>query len=541
MPLDDLVAQLAFGKQTPKAAPALGLYLSPDVIYLSETHSGKDGKIVVDHLVRIPIPSEGKSPTATATMSTDFLADPLKVAGLVRQSMSQLRWNAKNVRVTLSHHLGLLRYFSMPAVEHRFLRTAVPFEAKKYIPIPFDVLAHDFQAFPLPADATGKARVGVLIAVTQKKNIANVQGLLDSLGLKLDGLEVAPLSVLRLWQAVDPERDPAPFLHVHMDGGSVRIMVVEKGVPAFFREVFLGEAATLNDLRKIDLPGCVSFVQKQLGMTGISRLRVSGGIPDLEAFKNAFSQEAGLPAAAQDMPKLLSIKSGDWGGYASLGASGHLLFPAATTIDLVAQDRISDEERQAARNIMLAGAGLAAFLVVMGLIKSATYSYNARELRRYHIEPDISTTLQGMGPDDIDRRLKDMQTQLDQLKAVTGSATQTKLSTVLREIIAVMPDKVWLDHIAVGSPLMGAQTTPFTVTLRGHAQDRDVSAEQALAFKFQDSLLRSPLGKNFDVQLSVTKEGSGTDLAAEPGLDPDALAAKLEGRTSFTMELRSKR
>ncbi|MDE2291136.1 MAG: pilus assembly protein PilM, partial [Elusimicrobia bacterium] len=330
----------------------------------------------------IPIPSEGKAPGATATMSTDFLSDPAKIAGLVRQSMSQLRWNSKSVRVTLSHHLGLLRYFAMPAVERRFLPSAVPLEAKKYIPIPFDVLAHDYQAVPLPPDAGGKPRLGVLIAVTQKKNIENVKGLLASLGLTLAGIEVAPLSVLRLWQTIEPAKDPAPFVHVHFDGGSVRIMVVERGVPVFFREVFLGADAVLADLRKIDLSGCLSFVSKQLGLAGISRLRVSGSLPNLPELMDALAQEAGLPAQVQDTPKLLSIKSGDWGGYAALGASAYSLAPVAA-IDLAAADRVSDDELRAARNIVLGGAALAALLCGSGLTKSASYSYRARELHRY--------------------------------------------------------------------------------------------------------------------------------------------------------------
>jgi hypothetical protein len=44
--------------------------------------------------------------------------------------------------VTLSHHLGLLRYFAMPAIDRRFWKTSVPLEAKKYIPIIASVSEH---------------------------------------------------------------------------------------------------------------------------------------------------------------------------------------------------------------------------------------------------------------------------------------------------------------------------------------------------------------------------------------------------------------
>lgn len=545
--LDDIVEQIAFGEQGPKNASCLGLYLSPEVVYLSESRM-KDGKLVVDHLVRIPIPvDEKKKPGATATMNTDFLEDPAKIGGLIKQSMSQLRWNSKNVRVTLSHHLGLLRYFVMPAMERRFLKSAVPIEAKKYIPIPFDLLAHDYQAVPVPADPTGKPRVGIVIAVTQRKNIEHVRGLLDSLGLKLDGLEVAPLSVLRLWQAVDAPKDPAPFLHVHLDGGSVRVMVVDRGSPVFFREVFLSSDATPQDLRKIDLTGCLSFVQKQLGLTTVSRLRVSGSIPNLEEMKNAFAQDTNLPATIQDTPKLLSVKSGDWAGYSALGASAHSLLPSVSTLDMAAMERVTDEEKQTARDIMIAGVVVAVMLACAGLLKSATYTYRAQELHKYEnkIDPDVKASLDGMDPIAIDALLKDMQAQLDQMRAVTNSTVRhPKVSVVLKEIIDAMPDKIWFDHVSVVNPLMGADKQPFIITLRGHAQDSSVAAEQSLAFQFKDTLIRNPvLGKLFEISLALQKMAGDDDTAMNSpnGLDPKALAEKLEERTQFTLELKAKR
>jgi len=538
--IDKIIEQLAFGAEGRAAGSSLGLYLSPDTIYLAESHVEKTGKFVVDHLVRIPIPTDVKNPSGTATMSTDFLSDPLKVAGTIRQTMSQMRWNSKRVRVTLSHHLGLMRYFAMPAMERRFLRTAVPIEAKKYIPIPFDVLAHDFQTTPLAPDAQGKPRIGVLIAVTQKKNLANIQGLLDSLGLKLDGLEVAPCSVLRLWQAIDPPRGPEPFAHVHIDGGNVRVAVFDKGFPIFFREVFLGSDAAVSDQRKIDLSGCLSFVQKQLGVTGLARVRVSGTTPALEELRAAFAEEAGIEAVIQDTPKLLCVKSGDWGGYAALGASALSLVPTPVSLDLAATDRVTDDERTAARDVLFLGGALALFLVGAGLLKSATYNYRARELKQYVIEPDIATAFAGLGPIDIDARLLDMQGQLKQLSAVTSSPDRPKLSIMLKEIIESMPDKIWLDRIAIANPLAGESHLPVTIALKGKAQDRDVTEEQALAFTFKENLLRNPvLGKMFDVQISLQK-GTNTDMSAQSGMDPAALASRLEERTVFTLNMRGK-
>ena len=47
---DQLIDQLAFGKSKPASGPCLGLYLSPETIYIAETRPGKNGSVTVDHL-----------------------------------------------------------------------------------------------------------------------------------------------------------------------------------------------------------------------------------------------------------------------------------------------------------------------------------------------------------------------------------------------------------------------------------------------------------------------------------------------------------
>ncbi|MDP3543831.1 MAG: hypothetical protein Q8T11_15290 [Elusimicrobiota bacterium] len=535
--LDQLIDTLAFGKSKPASGPCLGLYLSPEMLYIAETRPGKGGAVIVDHLVRIPIPPEGKAAAAgTMTMSTDFLADPVKIGGLIRQSMSQTRWNSKNVVVSLSHHLGLLRYFPMPPMERRFLLTSVPIEAKKYIPIPFDALAHDFQAEAMPPDAAGKPRLGVLIAVTQNKNLANIQGLLATLGLNLIGLEVAPCSVLRLWQAVEPAKGPEPFVQAHFDGGNVRIMICDRGLPVFFREVFMGETAALSDQRKVDMTGCLSFAQKQLGMTGISKIKLSGTPATLGPWKDAFTAETGVAVEIQDTAKLLSIKGGDWGGYAAIGASTRPSVPSAVTIDLATQDRVGDDERQVARDIIVAGLAGALLIAGVGIFQATTYSQRAKVLNEYKIEPDVQAALQGLRPADIDLKLVEMKDQLEKLRAVTGNE-RVVISTILREIVALMPDNMWLTKVSVLNPLANDKAG-LALSLSGRVRGATGAEEQDTAFQFKEILLSDPsLGPKFDVQISVQGKSTSPDSSGS-GLDPEALARRLESRTEFIIDMK---
>ncbi|MBI5247096.1 MAG: pilus assembly protein PilM [Elusimicrobia bacterium] len=537
---DELIDNLAFGKAKAAAGPCLGLYLSPETVYIAETRVDR-GAVAVDHLVRVPIPPDGKAAAAgTMTMSTDFLADPAKVGGLIRQSMAQIRWKSKNVVVTLSHHLGLLRYFPVPLMERRFLRTAVPVEAKKYIPIPFDALARDFQVASMPPDQAGKARLGALIAVTQNKNLANITAVLQTLGLNLIGLEVAPCSVLRLWTAIEPPKGPEPFVQAHFDGGSVRIMICDRGLPVFFREVFLGAAASLTDQRKIDMTGCLSFAQKQLGLTGVSKIKLSGSPAALTPWQDAFTSETGVKAEIQDTAKLLSIKGGDWGGYAAIGASTRSAVSSSLTIDLAAKDRVGDDERQVARDIIVAGMLLGAFIALVGIFQAATYNHRAKELNNYKVEPDVKAALQGLPPSQIEQKLQEMQDQLRRLKQVTGTE-RPLVSTTLRQIIELMPENMWLTRITVTNPLAG-EKTGLDITLRGRTRGATANEEQEMAIAFKETLLKDPvLGKIFDVQLALQGKAAVAEPVGTGGLSPEALARKLEDRTEFTLDLKGKR
>ena len=531
--LDDMIDQIAFGKTAPKAGPVLGMYLSPEVIYLAETHFDK-GQIVVDHLVRIPVPAPEKaaaSPAATGTLNTDFLMNNEKLTALIKQSMGSIKWGTKDVFVTLSHHLGLLRYFAMPTIDRRFWNSAVPVEAKKYIPIPFDALSHDFQVVPLPPDASNKPRQGALISVTQRKNLANVSELLKALDLKLIGMEVAPCSVLRLWESMDKDRAGKTHCQVHFDGGSIRILLADKGLPVFFRELFLGKEAQLGDQRKIDLAGCASFAQKQLGAGQLGQVFVSGGIPDLAQWQETFGKELGMAAAVHDTPARLGIKGGDWGGYAAIGASLRLLTAGPITLDLGQVGKITDEERRTARDIIFGSAALAIFFAVVGVYRSFSYTYRARELQKYQTEPEIEAVFAGKGALDIEAMLRLMNVQGQGARIAQNDPI--KATALLQDLVNAMPDNTWLTDIHYKNPVVKNLNDTVTMTVSGRAKGASVSAEQDMAFSFRDKLLKSPiLGKVFpEVQVSVS--GKPVDIDSSKSLDPETLQERLEERTTF--------
>lgn len=538
MSVREIIESIAFGRAKRDAKPALGLYLSPDAIFLAEA-SRVDSQLGAARLARIPLSNNLRNASAAATLNSEFLSDTKKIADLIKPSLGQGPWSSQEVRVSLSHHLSQVRYFPIPSVDRRFLKSAVLIEAKRYIPIAFEQLERDFQVLPAPPDAAGKQRMGVLIAVSQRQCIEHVKKLIEALGLKSAGVEVGPTSFMRLLGGVDPAAERGEYAHIHVDSGSVRIVVCSNGVPVFFREVLLGQDANVGDLRKIDLGGCLSFVEKQFGLPQAKSVRLSGGMANLDILKDALAQESGLPTTVQDLAKTLSIKSGEWGALAALGASAHALVPSPITIDLAPVDRVSDEEMRVARDILLASVACAAMLAGSGLTKAVSMQIQTRELTKYRnsIDPEIAANLKGHTAEEIQVMMKDMQEQLGAIH--TLDLDVPKLSQVLKSIIDVMPTNVWLDKISMSSavPGVGAVRKTLQFELSGHAQDENISAEQAQAFRFKEALLHDPfLSKIFDFQISVNK-----DEIAPDSTDSKTIAARREGRTTFILDAKAKK
>ena len=537
MSIDKLIDQLAFGQTGVRVSSCLGMFLSPEAVCLAQSHVA-GGKAVVDALVRIPLsPPAGGAIRATATASSgtlnaDFLADNDKIGPLLREAVSQTRWNTKHVFVTLAYQIGLLRYFTMPAVERRFWKSSVPLEAKKYIPIAFDQLNYDFQVIPLEPDPGGRSRQGALVAVTQKKNIASINELLEGAGLNMVGIEVAPCSVMRLWDLLEKGKDGRPYCQVHFDAGSIRILVADKGIPVFFRDVFLGEEPAVSDLRRLDLGGCIGFAQKQLGVGAMSEVRLSGSGVELAAWQEAIAQEVAAPVEVQDIAGMLAIPSGDWGSYAAIGASARFTAPSPTVLDVGQVGKVSADERRTARDIFIVSAAVALWFLSCGLIQGFLCRRDLKELARYKRPPDIEMAFAGKPVAAIEEMIASLRAQVEVAQGL--QAQSSKATAILKDVIDSLPDKVWLTRISLSNPILKKNPAgDQEMSLAGHCVGPTPGDERDLAYEFKERLLKSPVVGKFFSDIQISYAAKPIPENTNQTLDPDALARMVEERTAF--------
>lgn len=544
--IKEQIVHFSLGVTIPKIERSLGLYISPEALFLSEAHLGDGGKPAVDHVVRVPVPPNLKAPAQGAkagALNAEFLARVDDLAKILEESLAKIAWSTKFVTVTLSHHFGILRYFAMPSVERRFWAMSVPLEAKRYIPIPFDELSYDFQVFPPSTGFDKKGRQVVLFGVTPLQNVENIKLLVTRLGLQLAGLELSHCSVARVLSQVDPGSASGPTARVHFDDKVVHILVTNHGLPILTREITLATPSPQMESRKLDMKGCVDFCRNQLGMGEAPRLTLSGSTQEMESWKAVLSQETGLAAEHQELSKLVAVKGSEWGGVGSLGASLRAQAPGVLQVDLCKVGRVPQEEKDAVLTLLKASGAAALFFVALGFMNQVRIFYYDRELSSLRRTVAVLPAFQGKKPEEIEKMIAQMRTGSSTFAHLSGSRLgATGVLTVLAE---QTPDRVWLKSLNYQSPLLASGDSGSVLDLSGHTSAENQPKELEISTQFKENLVKEKergFSRVFR-ECIPSFQTRAEDLAAPKEDEKKGSQGELlrQMRTTFRISCRSKR
>ncbi len=535
MDLDDAVQQWAFGSSRPKHTSCLGLFVSPGVVYAAAVRL-KGAQLAVENLLRFPVPSAGASPSAApAALTDDFLNDAASFADFLNKNLGAAKRAGPDVVVTLSRQMGLFRYFMMPAVERKFWTTAVRLEIKKHVPLALETLKFDFQVIPPGKSGTSKSRQGVLTAVTGKDTVGKIEKIIAAAGLKLAGVEVATCSIARLWDRLDADAERKPYAHVLVDATSLRFLVINKGVPVLLRELLWNQTPSIFEaLRRIDFGNSLRFAADTLGSGPVTRALVSGRLPDMAAWRQALSQDAGIPVQDADVDAPLGLRGGDWAAYASVGAAAKFMFPNAINADVAQRGRVAEDELRAAKNILIIGVVLAAFFGISGLVNQVLYMVRSQALARFHREPRLEAQFKGKTEMAIRTMIQAMQGRATVFDGIMGATAKLRASHLLAEVADALPPQLWLRSISFDHPLkIQGRRGDSQLSLSGFARASTRDEEAALILKFKEDLLKA---RDIAAFLGHIDVAMGADEAGAGRTDANGNQIRLQ-QTSFSLTL----
>jgi type IV pilus assembly protein PilM len=102
-----------------------------------------------------------------------------------------------SAQVSVSNQKVIVRNIEMPDMTEAELLGAIEYQAQDYIPIPVDEAVLDFQILGKKADADGQPRQEVLLVAAQKAMVETLLTSLKQAGLKVSGVDVSSLALIR--------------------------------------------------------------------------------------------------------------------------------------------------------------------------------------------------------------------------------------------------------------------------------------------------------------------------------------------------------
>ncbi len=126
------------------------------------------------------------------------IKDPEALAGIIRQGLVKVKGEkirTKNVAVSLPEKKAFLEVIQMPKMAYEDLKTAVPFEAENYIPLPLEKVYLDFQKVRPVLNHLD--HLDILIAAIPRETVGPYISSLKKAGLSARALEVESQSISR--------------------------------------------------------------------------------------------------------------------------------------------------------------------------------------------------------------------------------------------------------------------------------------------------------------------------------------------------------
>jgi len=193
----------------------------------------------------------------------------------MRAFANQNKLRGRAVQVAVSNQKVIVRNVDMPEMTEDELRGAIEFQAQDYIPIPVDEAVLDFQVVGKKVNAEGVARQEVVLVAAQKTMISTLYGALKQAGLKVAGIDVSSMALVRALVPTtpflaDPAENKVCVAIADVSSSVCTLVVAVGGVTKFTRVINFSSdrfAAALSQQRGIPM-GDAQVLAQRVGLAG---------------------------------------------------------------------------------------------------------------------------------------------------------------------------------------------------------------------------------------------------------------------------------
>jgi len=176
---------------------------------------------------------EFKSSNNTSQMADKQMQNILKlpdgeIIWGIKEVLKKAKIKANDTVASIPSFSTFATVIEMPYLSEKDLAKSLPFEARKYIPVPLDEVVLDWSIIDIPkgpVDATKPTIVEVFLAAVSKDETMRYQRIMQGAGLNLRALELENSALIRALLG----NDLSPTVIINIGGRSTSILIVNRG------------------------------------------------------------------------------------------------------------------------------------------------------------------------------------------------------------------------------------------------------------------------------------------------------------------------
>ncbi|MBI3322226.1 MAG: hypothetical protein HYZ94_00920 [Candidatus Omnitrophica bacterium] len=485
---------------------------------------------------------EGQASTepAPATLKTE---EPM--IACIRNILEKLALSAPQLYAGLPAESVVIRYFQMPAIPLHERKSAIAFEAKKYLPFKLEELITDFQATVRRADP---ALMRVMFFGIKRVSSFLYSELFRSCSVTPLCLEPAPLSIMRLLRSNKQLEAEEVAVLLLMEHDTATINIARNDLLYLSRNVTITPQGSAGENLLDDLLDALVnetristdyYRRRFLGEPAVTKVLVFGQTLDAGRLQE-LSKSLDLPvqmgtgigrsAAEQPIPAGLAVAAG-----LALRA-----MEKAEGINLLAPE-LRSQGQGLLRPLAIEAAACGLLLALwygFSVADLQSWGQKVSQLREQQAQP--GQVSRGAAVAELQKILAAHEKEYRLLQSFAQQ--KAKPSTLLQRLSALMPESAWLRHALLRTTLkeparVGAPADRRSILrLAGSvfADNRDLelqAANQFLATLRRDSLFRSFFSEfSLDsVQRARFGEEAVTGFEMTCASHPDGLKLEEEG------------
>ena len=208
-----------------KSTSKLGIDIGTASIKIVELDK-KNGRFVLQNYGLFEL--KGTSAAGTSPMQNSILKLPDgEIIWGIKEVIKKGNIKSKNVVASLPSFSTFSTVIEMPYLSKNDLAKAIPFEARKYVPIPLAEVDMDWSIIGIKKDANlaTKPTVEVFLAAVPKEETNRYKNIMQGAELSLKALELENSALIRALLG----NDLSPTAIINIGGRSTSILIVDKG------------------------------------------------------------------------------------------------------------------------------------------------------------------------------------------------------------------------------------------------------------------------------------------------------------------------